>query len=205
MNPNNLARAQLADFARNSATQIANGKVTGLLAAQILSISTAIADAAADLASADAAQVAMRAASLEATRIAQEKAVLLRKLLLEFKYTMKGIGSPLHEFDAVGFDPPVLARQIVTPQTPFELAATGFSNGVNLLKFIGNNTPNSVTYVMEAKIGNSTGYAIIGSSRAQTFKHTNVTPGVSYQYRVRAQAARGMVSDWSNEAVVYRL
>jgi hypothetical protein len=30
-----------------------------------------------------------------------------------------------------------------------------------------------------------------------------VTPGQFYQYRVRAQADRNLVSDWSNEAVVY--
>ena len=205
MNPNNLTRAQLADFARNTATQVANGKVAGLLVAQIASISAAIETAALELAAADEAQVAQRAASLEATRIAQERAVSLKKLLQEFKYTMKGIGSPAHEYDAVGFDPPVEVRRIVMPETPFALAAAGFSNGVNALTFAGNNISNSVLYVIEARTGDSPGFVMIGTSRAQTFKHTGVTPGLSYQYRVRAQASRGMVSEWSNEAVVYRL
>ena len=42
MNPNNLTRAQLADFARNAATQVAFGKVTGLLPEQGLAISAAL-------------------------------------------------------------------------------------------------------------------------------------------------------------------
>jgi hypothetical protein len=203
MNPNKLNRAELADFAKNTATQVANGKVSRLLAAQVSSVSAAIDAAAAELAAADQIQVAARAAALEATRIAQEKRFALLKLLQDLKYTMKGIESGAHEFDAVGFDPPVVGRHIVTPQRPTELAATGFSNGVNELKFAGNNVPSSVTYVVEARAGDAARYTIIGTSRKQSFKHTGVRPGEPIQYRIRAQAARGMVSSWSNEAVVY--
>ena len=205
MNPNKLNRAELAEFAQNTATQVANGKVSGLLAAQVASISAAIDAAAAELAAADQIQVSARAAALEATRIAQEKRFELLKLLQDLKYTMKGIESSAHEFDAVGFDPPVIGRHIVTPQTPAELAATGFSNGVNVLRFAGNNAPSSVTYVIEARVADAARYTIIGTSRKQSFKHVGVRPGEPIQYRICAQAARGMVSAWSNEAGVYRL
>ena len=119
MNPNYLTRAELADFGRNTATQIANGKVSGLLAAQIASISTAIDAAAAELAEADNRQVELRAAAIEATRIAADKRNRLLRLLQDLKYTMKGLESGAHEFDAVGFDPPVIGRRPVIPQTPF--------------------------------------------------------------------------------------
>jgi hypothetical protein len=204
MNPNYLTRAELADFGRNSATQVALGKVSGLLAAQVASISAAIADASADLADADRLQVELRAAAIAATEIAQKKRLALLKLLQDLKYTMKGLESEAHEFDAVGFDPPVIGRRPVTPQTPFELAATGYSNGVNALTFAGNNVSGRVTYLIEAKIADSPTYAIIGTAKGQRFKHIGVKPGVPVQYRVRAQAARGMVSSWSNEAAVYR-
>lgn len=204
MNPHYLTRAELADFGRNTAMQVANGKVSGLLAAQIASISAAIDAASAELAEADRRQVELRAAAIEATRIAQDKRAHLLKLLQDLKYTMKGLESEAHEFDAVGFDPPVIGRRPVIPQTPFELAATGYSNGVNALRFAGNNGPGRVAYTVEAKIADSPLYAIIGTSKSQRFKHTGVKPGVPIQYRVRAQAARGAVSDWSNEAAVYR-
>ncbi len=204
MNPNYLTRADLAEFGRNTAAQVANSKVTGLLAAQVASISAAIANAADDLAVADREQVALRAASIAATEVARQKRLRLLKLIQDLKYTMKGLESQAHEFDALGFDPPVLTRSPVTPQTPVRLAATGFSNGVNILRFTGNNSPGRVTYVIEAKMADSPGYSIIGMSKSQRFKHTGFIPGVPVQYRVYAQAARGTVSASSNEAVIYR-
>jgi len=205
MNPNYMKRADLAVFGQHAATAVADGIVTGLLAQQINSISAAIAEASAELAAAEQAQVEARAAALEATRIAQVKRVYLLGLLQNLKYMMKALNSMDVEFAGIGFDPPVRERRIVPPQTPNELAASGYSNGVNTLTFAGNNVPNSVIYIIEAKTARDGPYSIIGTSRRQSFKHIGVIPGQLYQYRVRAQATRGMVSDWSNEAVVYRL
>jgi hypothetical protein len=89
------------------------------------------------------------------------------------------------------------------PQAPTGLAASGFSNGVNILKFSGNNVPGTVTYIVEARLGPAEPYTIVGTSTKQSFKHFGVVPGQYYRYRVRAQASRGMVSDWSNEGVIY--
>jgi hypothetical protein len=204
MDPNRMNRADLADLAKNTAVQVAAGKVTGLLAEQVLSISAAIEAKASELANADQRQVAAVAAAHEATRIAQEKRFEMLRLLQELKYTMKGLGSEANEFDAVGFDPPVTVRQSVNPQMPTNLSAAGTSNGVNKLRFTGNNRPSYVTYVIEARVGDSEDYVMIGTTRKQRFKHENVTPGVPIQYRIRAQAARGVLSPFSNEAVVYR-
>jgi len=204
MNPNYLTRAELADFGKNTATQVANGKVSGLLDAQVASISAALAEASAELAEADRLQVETRAAAIAATEAAQVKRRRLLKLLQDLKYTMKGLESPASEFDAVGFDPPVVGRRPVIPQTPGELAAVGYSNGVNKLSFAGNNGPGRVLYLVQAKSSDTPSYTMIGSTKSQRFAHTGVRPGVPIQYRVLALAARGQVSAPSNEAGVYR-
>ena len=203
MEPRSLNRFELVDFTTNAATGVANGKVTGFLAAQNTSVSDALTDANAILAAANLDAVESRAAWLETTQIANDAAAEVQKLLQELKYGMKSVESPSSDYDAIGFDPPVISRSIVTPQTPTQLAATGFSNGINSLTFVGNNLTGSVTYVVEAKIGDTAPYTIVGTCTKQFFDHIGVTPGQFYQYRVRAQAARNLVSAWSNEAVVY--
>ena len=205
MKPNNLTRAELADFAKNAATQVAAGKVTGLSPEQALSISERLMAAAESLAERDRVQVAQRAASIEATRLAHDEDLLVSRILQSLKYAMKSVHSPADQFAAVGFDPPVRSRRFIQPQTPEQLSVTGFSNGVNVLRFLSNNTPNTVTYIVEAKTAGSERYSIVGASKNHSFRHTGTRPDTFYQYRVRAQSTRGGVSDWSNEAVVYRL
>ena len=204
MNPNRLNRANLADFGKNMAAQIAAGKVAGLLPEQVTAFSDAISAASELVATRDAAQVAAVAAAREATQLAQDARNDMLRLTQEFKNTMKGIGSEAHEFDAVGFDPPVIGRTPVTPERPIELSARGFSNGINELRFTGNNLSGRVNYIIEARVGDAARFTIIGVSRQQRFKHTGVKPGTPILYRVYAQSARGMVSACSNEAVVYR-
>jgi hypothetical protein len=202
---NNMTRAELADFARNAATQVAAGKVAGLLPEQVVSFSNGLETDADELSAVDNEIVALRTALMAATERGRQikKRTLGRSQSL--KYTMKSVNSSDSEFDAVGLEPPAQRRRMVHPQTPTELSATGFSNCVNILRFTGNNLPNRARYLIEAKIGESLDFAIVGVSKAQKFKHLGVTPGVEYQYRVYAQTARGQVSDFSNEAVVYRL
>ena len=203
MNPNSLSRAELVDFTANAATGVADGKFTGFLVAQNTAISDALTDANAELAAADTTQVENRALSLQSTEIAEGKRDTVLKLLSELKFAMRGVDAPAADYDVLGFDPPAETRSIVIPQPPSDLAAFGYSNGVNALTFTGNNAAGSVTYVIEAKIGDTEPYVIVGTCTSQKFKHTGVTPGQFYQYHVRAQASRGLVSDWSNEAVVY--
>ena len=205
MDPHKLSRADLVDFTTNAATGVAGGKVTGFLAAQNTAISDALTDANAVLAAANLAAVEARSASKEATQIAQDAAFEVQQQLQDLKFGMKSVESPAADYDAIGFDPPVETRTIVTPNRPTELEAEGFSYGINQLTFVGNNATGSVTYVIEAKIGDTAPYVIVGTCTKQAFKHTGVIPGQFYQYHVRAQAARNLVSDWSNEAVVYGL
>jgi phage-related tail protein len=199
-----MNRASLADLGKNMATQIAAGKVAGLLPAQRAAISNAIAAASELVATLDKDQVAALAAFRQATTLAQSARFELLRLIQEAKNAMKSVGAEVHEYDAVGFDPPVIGRTPVTPQKPLELSAKGFSNGVNNLRFTGNNLPGRVNYIVEARAAEATQYTIIGVTRRQRFKHTGVKPGVPIMYRVYAQSARGLVSQRSNEAAVYR-
>ena len=200
-----MTRAELADFARNAATKIAAGKVGGLLPEQAAAFSSGLDTHADELAAVDAEIVALRTALMAATaRGRQIKKRTLRRIQ-GLKYTMRSVHSKASEFDAVGLDAPAQRRRMVEPRVPGGLSAAGFSNGVNLLRFTGNNLPNLVRYIVEAKNEPGADYAIIGVTKAQKFKHENVVPGVAYQYRVYAQTTRGRVSDCSNEAVVYRL
>jgi hypothetical protein len=203
MIPRNLPSAELVDFTANAAVAVANGKISGFLAAQNTSYSDALTDANAELAAADTNLMATKAAQGEAAAIVEEKRALVLKLISEVKFAMKGVDAPTPDYEALNLDPPATSRSIVMPQTPTQLAAAGFSNGVNSLKWVGNNASGAVTYVIEAKIGDTAPYVIVGTATKQSFKHLGVTPGEFYQYHVRAQASRGLTSDWSNEAVVY--
>jgi hypothetical protein len=205
MIPNNMTRAELAEFARNAATQVAAGKVTGLLPEQVTAFSDGLFADADELSEIDVQIAFFRTALMAATQRGRQikKRALRRNQSL--KYAMKAAHSPASEFDAVGFDPPAGKRRIVEPQAPTELSVAGFSNGVNELRFAGNNVPNSVRYLVAAKVGDAPKYVIVGVTKAQKFKHIDVTPGGKYQYRIYAQTTRGRVSEWSNEAVVYRL
>jgi hypothetical protein len=203
MNPRKLSRADLADFTDNAAAAVAAGKVSGFLPAQNTSISDALADANTELKAADANIFATRAASMEAMQIGADKKALVNKLHGELKALMKGVDSPASEYDAVGFDPPDFVRTVTVPKSPSDLVALAIAVGVNELKFSGNNPTGRITYVIEAKIGDTAPYTIVGTSTAQRWRHNGVTRGEYYQYRVRAQASRGIVSNWSNTAVVY--
>ena len=198
-----LPRPALVDFTANTATGVADGKVTQFLVAQNTAISDALTDANAELAAAETTVVETRALAQSATQIAQAKAAVVVKLLSELKFSMRGVDAGPDEYDVLGFTPPDTVRSIVSPQTPTDLAAVGYSNGRNQLGWVGNNPSGSVTYAIEVKIGDTAPYVLLATTSTQKYLHENVTPGQFYQYRVRAQAARNVNSGWSNEAVVY--
>lgn len=203
MNPNKMTRPELVDFTTNAATGVADGKVTGFLAEQNTAFSDALTDANAVLAAANLNCVEAKTAYSASCGIAQNAADEVKGILQNLKDAMKGVNSPGVDYSEIGFDPPIEVPTPVIPSTPTELAATGFSNGTNRLTFVGNNVPGSVTYSIEAIIGDTAPYVLVGTTQAQKWTHEGVTPGEFYQYRVRAQAARGVVSEWSNTAVVY--
>jgi hypothetical protein len=203
MNPRNVSRFELVDLTTDIGTGVANGKVTGFSAAQNTAFSDALTDANAILAAANLAAVEARSAAQAATMAAQNAQDTVLKLLSELKFAMRGVDSPAVDYEALGLDAPDTVRSVYQPQTHTELAATGFSNHTNRLTFRGNNRAGSVVYAVEAKIGDTAPFVLIGTTTNQGFTHEGVTPGEYYLYRVRAQSGRNIYSQWSNEAVVY--
>ena len=203
MNPRILSRADLVNFGRNAAAAIAGGKVSGFSPAQAAELTDAILAATDTLDEADKQAVASVAKARTDVEIAQKGRLALLELMSGGKFGMRGVNSTAAEYEAVGFDPPADPSNITKPETPTKLSAVGYSNGVNVLKYKGNNVPGKVSYIVEAKKNGEADWVMIGTAQKQSFRHEGVTPGQPYQYRVRAQATRGLVSAWSNTAAVY--
>lgn len=91
----------------------------------------------------------------------------------------------------------------VVPESPSNLAATGTSNGVNDIEWIGNNKSGSVVYELWRRHGDTADWSFLGLTRKQRSVDTPVKPGEYYEYKARAVAANGSMSPWSNTAVVY--
>src|SRR4051794_14086383 len=195
MNPRTLERANLVNFTRNAAKAFADGKVTGFSPEQNAAMSTAL------FAEADALQedndkaVELLAKYHSQIESAQVRRLTILKMLTEDKFAMRGVNAAADQYDAVGFDPPADPASRIKPKTPSKLAATGLSNGVNKLKYKGNNISGRVTYQIEANMGD--GWVMVDSTTKQTYEHRGVKPGQRYEYRVRSKGTRGQVSAWS--------
>ena len=202
MNPRQLSRPDVVEFARNAIKALQDGKITGLSPAEAAELAATLSSATNKLATSDQKVVATRSAYREATEDASVDEANVIGILTGLKFRMRGTGAGPDEYKAAGFDPPARSKR-VEPEKPTNLSATGFSNGVNRLKFSGNNAAGTVIYTVQARPSLTAEWVIIGSNNKQTFKHTPVAPGQFYQYRVRADATNGLTSDWSNETVVY--
>ena len=187
-NPRTLNRGELPNFAKAAAKAIADGKITGFTPEQNLALSTALENEAELLAEANKNAASSVAKAHSDVTVAQDRRLSVLELLASYKYALRGMKASDSQFEALGFDPPANPRNVTMPEAPTRLSATGFANGINKLKFKGNNGPNKVNYVVEANKGD--GWFIIGTTRSQSFKHTGVIPGQGHRYRVRAQASR---------------
>jgi hypothetical protein len=200
-NPQSLKRPELVDFVRNAAGAIAAGKVTGFTPEQNAAMSAALAAEADALKEDNEKVVEFLAKYSSQVESAQARRLKILKMLTEDKFAMRAVNAPDSQYEAVGFDPPGSRANRIKPRAPSKLVASGFSNGVNKLKFKGNNVSGRVNYMIEANDGS--GWLMIGSVRKRSFEHKPVVPGQRYEYRVRAEATRGQVSAWSNKAAVY--
>ena len=76
------------------------------------------------------------------------------------------------------------------------------SNGVNKLRFDGNNGWSRIQYEIWRREGRSGSWMLLSTTSKQSFTDTPVVPGQFYEYKVRALAATA-VSAFSGTAVVY--
>jgi hypothetical protein len=70
--------------------------------------------------------------------------------------------------------------------TPSQLSATGFSNGVNKIRWNRNGNQSGCTFVVEYSRNNGTTWAIAGVTNKARFDHTGQPPKATL-YRVRAE------------------
>jgi hypothetical protein len=203
LNPRDMTPEQLVTFITNLATAIASGKVIGWLAAQNTAISDELTDINAVLAAAVLASFEADAAADEARGVLDAAYDMAQKKVADAKFGVRSVDSPDTVYEALGFDPPDTVRSIITPQIPTDLVAVPYTVGTNSLKWVGHNPVGRITYVIDARIGDTLDWAIVGTATAQKFRHQGVVSGQSYNYRVRAQGSRNQTSEYSNIAVCY--
>ncbi len=201
MDYRNLSDADLSDFSKNVEDQLIAHAVTGI-------DNTLADDLAAPLTPLNVSYPASIELAVENTAVKQSVVAdkqsirddLLVRLATVRNYLIAA-AAPRKSFERCGFTYPSPAS-IVTANDPTELAATGTSNGVNRITFIGNNRRGRVIYEVWRRQGDDGPWGIIAAIRRQAYSDTPVTPGQYYEYKVRAVAATN-TSNFSNSAVVY--
>ena len=201
MNFRRLSSADLADFAANVATCLAGAELTAidpLLRAELLAalgtLPTQLED---KTLAAVIAEDERRAAVAERNATRAE----IRSVLARVRDSLGAGVAPRSQFVLCGFDGGGPRARIYVAGDPSDLSAEGTSNGVNSIRFAGNNRTGQVVYEIWRREADGP-WAIHATTRRQSFDDAPVTPGMHYEYKVRAVAARSL-SNFSNTAVVY--
>lgn len=202
MNFRRLTDNDLADFAENVKTLLSGTEISAIDTVTRTSLVTAIGTLPEDL-----DELVLMAMTSEGER----KAVVSTKntareslisLMAQVRNALVAGLAKKEQFDLCGFDYREKAQGTYAAQDPTELSAFGYSNGVNTLKFKGNNRTGSVVYEIWRREGETGTWAVLSTTKKQSFTDTPVVPGQFYEYKVRATAARS-VSNFSNAAVIY--
>jgi hypothetical protein len=115
-------------------------------------------------------------------------------------YLESGLASD-NQYALCGFNIPVPPVRMYVAMDPADLSVTGYANGTNKCVFRGNNKYAHVMYeIWRREAGGE--WAVLGSTKKQSYVDTPVEPGRFYEYKVRAVATK-TVSNFSNPAVVY--
>ncbi len=202
MNFRNLGDLDLAGFATNVVTLLNGGNLSAIDN-----------NVASDLHSAFGTLPATLEARTAAAAIAEDnrKSVVTQKnstrreiiaILRQTRDMLLASNAPKDQWDKAGFDYPDNTPTRYLAQDPDELSAFGYSNGVNKIRFNGNNKPGRVVYEIWRRHGDTVAWYLHGTTKRQRFTDIPVVPGQYYEYKVRAVAATS-VSNFSNPAVVY--
>lgn len=105
------------------------------------------------------------------------------------------------QYDLCGLYYPPQPVNMYVAQDPAELSVTGYSTGENKCRFRGNNKYGHVMYEIWRRDKGGE-WAMLGSTKKQSYTDAPVRPGQYYEYRVRAAASKNK-SNFSNPAVVY--
>jgi hypothetical protein len=202
MDISRLNRSELADFTANLVTLLGGTELASIDAAVRADLIAAFGTLPLQLATQTAAAAAIDNEKQSAFSSRDETAGELEFLTRQTRDYLKASNAPKKEFDLAGFDYPQGRAAEYFAQTPTDLAAVGFSNGVNTGRFVGNNRGYPVVYEVWRREGDDGAWHSHILTTKQSFKDEGVTPGQYYEYRVRARARKN-VSDYSNTTVVY--
>jgi hypothetical protein len=202
MDISKFTKSELADFTANLVTLLTGTELASIDAAVRADLIAAFGTLPAQLAAQTAAAAAIDNEKQSVFSSRDETAGELEFLTRQTRDFLKASNAPKKEFDLAGFDYPKVPAAEYIAQTPTDLAAVGFSNGVNTGGFKGNNRYGLVVYEVWRREGDEGAWHSHILTSKQSFKDEGVTPGQYYEYRVRARA-RQNDSDFSNSTVVY--
>lgn len=202
MDPTKLNDYELADLAANIVNLLNGPELSsiepGLRSNLIAAFGTKPAEFASQL-SMQAVAENQRQAATSAKNMTRGELIPLIRMT---KYALKASAAPRAQFDLARFSFPEGRSGEYFAQTPGEMSAVGFSNGVNSGRFVGNNRNGAVVYEIWRRKGRDGEWTIHILTTRQDFRDEGVTPGLYYEYRVRARAKKN-VSDFSNSTIVY--
>jgi len=202
MNITKLTDSELADLTANLVGLLAGTELSaiepGLRTELVTAFGTMPADFASELSDQAVANDDRKAATSTKDKTRDDLLFVTRRT----QYALKAGGAPKSQFDLARFDYPAPRSAQYIAQTPTEMFAVGFSNGINTGGFRGNNRRGMVMYEVWRREGDEGPWHIHILTTKQRFKDEGVTPGQYYEYRVRAKASQN-VSDFSNSTVVY--
>jgi hypothetical protein len=197
-----LTRSELADFTANLVTLLTGTELASIDAAVRAELIAAFGTLPAQLAAQTAAATAIDNEKQSVFSSRDETAEVLELLTRRTRDYLKAGDAPKSELELAGFGMRKQRSNAFIAETPSDLAAVGFSNGVNKGSFTGNNRSGMVVYEIWRREGDEGAWHSHILTSKQSFKDEGVTPGQYYEYRVRARA-RQNDSDYSNTTVVY--
>ncbi len=202
MNIRQLSDSELADLASNLLTLLAGPDLPAIdshvRAELITDLGTRPADLADQTAAASVVDQEKRSAFATKSATFDEIVTWVNRVRDALKLGL----APKDQFVLAGLPFPAPRSNKYVAQVPSNMAAYGFSNGVNKGRFEGNNKSGLVMYEIWRREGDEGAWHKHLLTKKQTFQDEGVTPGQFYEYRVRAVAAQTM-SSFSNSAVVY--
>jgi hypothetical protein len=202
MNFRILSENNLSDFAANVMTLLDGGEIDAIDANTRASLAAAIGSKPDELAEQTASAAGLKGMRMAAVSTRNATKAEIIELMSRVRDALRAGRASKAQYELCGFDYPVPAAEIYVAQDPTELSANGFSNGINKIRFSGNNRRSSVVYEVWRRHGDNGPWLLHATTTKQSFIDRSVRPGQYYEYRVRAVAAKS-ISNFSNTAVVY--
>lgn len=201
MNFRTLSENDLSDFAANVSTLLGGSELEAIDPNVRADLTRAIGTLPSELSTQTAAATAAEGERKAAVSARNATRGQIRALMAQVRDALRAGLAPKKQYDLCGFDYPS-TRSPYEAQDPTDLSAFGYSNGINSIRFSGNNKSGQVIYEIWRRHGDTVDWGLHATTRKQSFADTGITPGQYYEYKVRAVAARS-ISNFSNSAVVY--